>query len=137
MNAPNKLTISRILLIPVFVLLFYFLETPHKKIILAALFAIMALIDFLDGYIARKTNKTTELGALLDPIADKLITIAVIILYIGNGIPAWMALILISRDIIVSGIRAFALEFSKRIRVSQIGRIKTFIEMVSLVLIIL
>ncbi len=97
----------------------------------------MALSDFLDGYLARKNKQTTELGALLDPIADKLTTIAVIILYIGNGIPAWMALVLISRDIIVSGIRVFALEFKKRIRVSQLGRFKTLIEMLSLILIIL
>ncbi|MBI2044917.1 CDP-diacylglycerol--glycerol-3-phosphate 3-phosphatidyltransferase [Candidatus Pacearchaeota archaeon] len=137
MNLPNRITISRILLIPVFITLFYFLENPNKKIILAILFAIMALSDFLDGYLARKNKKVTKSGALLDPIADKLITIAVIILYVGNGIPHWMALILISRDIIVSGVRALALEYRKIIGVSILGKIKTTIEMISLILIIL
>ena len=137
MNLPNKITISRISLIPVFIILFYVLETQHKNIILGILFAVMAFGDFLDGYIARKTNKITEFGTLLDPIADKLTTIVVIILYIGNGIPAWMALILISRDMIVSGLSIFALEFKKRIRVSKMGKAKTLIEMISLILIIL
>ena len=90
MNLPNKITLTRIFLIPIFVLLFYFLDSPHKKIILAIFFAIMAISDFVDGYVARKTKQTTELGALLDPIADKVMTISVIVLYIGNGIPAFL-----------------------------------------------
>jgi len=137
MNLPNRIILLRIMLIPVFVILFYLLETPYKKTILAALFVVMALTDFLDGYLARKNKQVTEMGALLDPIADKLITTSVIILYVGNGIPALMALILISRDIIVSGIRVFALEYKKRIRVSILGKIKTTFEIISLILIIL
>ncbi|RJQ18241.1 CDP-diacylglycerol--glycerol-3-phosphate 3-phosphatidyltransferase [Candidatus Woesearchaeota archaeon] len=137
MNLPNKISILRIMLIPVFVLLFYFLQIPSQKFILAGLFAFMALTDALDGHIARKTKQVTELGAVLDPIADKLISIAVIILYIGNGIPAWMALIMLSRDMILLGLRSFATEYKIIIRVSVLGKIKTGIEMVSFILIIL
>ena len=137
MNLPNKITISRLILIPVFILLFYFLETAGKKWYLAGLFLIMALTDLLDGMVARKTKTVTRMGALLDPIADKLISLTIIIFYIGNGIPAWMAFLLLGRDITILALRSFATEWKIDILVSWWGKTKTAIEMAAFLLIIL
>jgi CDP-diacylglycerol---glycerol-3-phosphate 3-phosphatidyltransferase len=137
MNLPNKITLTRLLLIPVFILLFYFLNIPQKKYVLLLLFAFMALTDFADGYVARKTKQVTRLGALLDPIADKLISLTIIIFYVGNGIPAWMAFILLTRDVLILGLRSFAVEYKVDIAVSLMGKVKTAIEMIAFALIIL
>lgn len=137
MNLPNKITLSRMLLIPLFIVLFYTISPPDKRWILAGLFVIMALSDTLDGQIARRTHTITRMGALLDPIADKLLALTVIMFYVGNGIPAWMAFLLVGRDVVLLALRSFATEYRITVAVSIWGKLKTTVEMVAFALIIL
>src|SRR3989344_8884038 len=103
-SKPNQITIIRILLIPVFI---YFLisEPPYKDYLAAFVFIVLSLSDALDGYIARKRKQITELGKLIDPIADKLLISAALIFLIGKGIPLWMGIVIILREWIITGLR--------------------------------
>jgi len=124
MNIPNKITFARILLTPVFAIVFLS-PIAGREILSAIVFAIMMATDKLDGSIARKTGKVTNLGKLLDPLADKLSMTVPIIFLVGKGVPAWMASIIISRDILVTGLRTIAAEKGKVIAADWSGKIKT------------
>lgn len=137
MNLPNKLTLLRIFLIPVFVAVFYLTVIPYNLIISAGVFALAAFTDFLDGYIARKHNLVTDLGKFLDPIADKvLVSTALIVILIPtqgfNILPAnaWyvavMVAIIMARELIVSAFRLIAASKGKVIAADKSGKLKTF-----------
>ena len=116
MNLPNKLTILRIIMIPIFVAVFYVTAIPYNFIISAGIFALAAFTDFLDGYIARKYNLVTSFGKFLDPIADKVLVSTALIVMLcppaGVAIAPWHASILVAtilaRELIVSGFRLVA-----------------------------
>ena len=124
MNLPNKITFARIALIPVFIIILY-LPIPYRHIIAAVFFIILSATDALDGYIARKTNQITTLGKFLDPLADKLLISAALIFLIGHGVEAWMAFVIISREIMIIGIRILAASNHKVIAAGSLGKIKT------------
>src|SRR5574342_1135473 len=106
LNVPNVITLVRILLIPVFVALFI-TPTPDRSLSAAVIFVIAAVTDMLDGYIARRTGQVTKLGKLLDPIADKLLVLSALILLVNiDRISALVALLIIARELAVTGIRA-------------------------------
>jgi len=139
MNLPNKLTISRIILVPVFTALFFITAIPCNYVFSAVIFAIAAFTDFLDGYIARKYNIVTNLGKFLDPIADKaLVSTALIILItspvamMGTGVDftiafsCSVALILI-RELGISGFRMVAASRNLVLAADKIGKAKTFV----------
>ena len=140
-NVPNILTLSRILLLPL--LLFMILSSNYQLNIYAViLFIIISFTDFLDGFLARHQGSTSEFGKMLDPIADKLLVVGVITALVINGsienlnmIPAFL---IIFREIFISGLREYVanskLEVS--INVSNIGKVKTAIQMISLTLIL-
>ncbi len=136
MNIPNLLTLIRIILIPVFVLIFY-LPFKGNHILACAIFTIAALTDLLDGYLARKLDQQSKLGAFLDPVADKLI-VAVALVCILQAHPsiyvALPAAVIIGREITVSALREWMAELGarKRVSVSILGKIKTISQMVSL-----
>jgi len=144
MTLPNIITLSRIGLIPVFVGLFYlqpnYLEGEPLAWINNSLVAIYVLIsstDFLDGLLARKLNQISELGAFLDPVADKLMVCAALILltdYYHTWLITIPSIIIISREILVSALREWMSEIGKRanISVSWIGKSKTFMQMISI-----
>ena len=107
-NLPNVLTLTRILLIPVFVLLFV-VPTPDRSLAAAIVFVIAAMTDLLDGYLARRRGQVTKLGRLLDPIADKLLVLsALIVLVQVDRVGALVAILIIAREVAVTGIRAIA-----------------------------
>jgi CDP-diacylglycerol--glycerol-3-phosphate 3-phosphatidyltransferase len=137
MNLPNYITLLRILLIPVFVVVFYLPFNGHH-IAAAMIFTLAALSDWLDGYLARTLSQTSALGAFLDPVADKLIVAVALVLIVGEkGLPfiAIPAAVIVGREIVISALREWMAEVGKRtsVAVSLIGKFKTAVQMVALV----
>ena len=122
---PNKLTLARMGLIPIIVLL-YPIGMREIQILCGVLFWFAAVTDFFDGYIARRYNIETAIGAVLDPISDKLlITCSVILLTNSQLLPTWIACVILSREMAISALRLFAKEYDFTIAVSQMGKVKT------------
>ena len=140
MNLPNKLTTLRVIMIPFFVffLLWQNGENYTFRMIALALFIIASLTDLLDGKIDRKYNLVTNFGKFMDPLADKLLVCSALICLIElNALPAWMVIIIISREFIISGFRLIASDNGVVIAASYWGKFKTTFQMVSVVLLIL
>ena len=140
MNLPNKLTTLRVIMIPFFVffLLWQNGENRTFRMIALALFIIASLTDLLDGKIARKYNLVTNFGKFMDPLADKLLVCSALICLIElNALPAWMVIVIISREFIISGFRLIASDNGGGIAASYWGKFKTTFQMVSVVLLIL
>lgn len=140
MNLPNKLTTLRVIMIPFFVffLLWQNGENYTFRMIALALFIIASLTDLLDGKIARKYNLVTNFGKFMDPLADKLLVCSALICLIElNALPAWMVIIIISREFIISGFRLIGSDNGVVIAASYWGKFKTTFQMVSVVLLIL
>lgn len=104
LNLPNKITALRIVLIPVFVF-FLFYDIPYNNWIAAIVFLLLSFTDYLDGYYARKKKLVTDVGKILDPIADKLLISVALILLIGEWVPLWAAIIIIFREVLLTGLR--------------------------------
>ena len=143
LNIPNLLTWLRILLIPVFVAVFYLSDqtlSPHLKDVFAtSVFLLAALTDWLDGYLARKLNQTSAFGAFLDPVADKLMVAAALLILVKLGrADALIAFIIIGREITISALREWMAKVgaSKSIAVSMLGKIKTTFQMLALLLLL-
>ncbi|MTW21955.1 CDP-diacylglycerol--glycerol-3-phosphate 3-phosphatidyltransferase [Allochromatium palmeri] len=140
-NLPNILTLLRIVLIPVFVVVFY-LDSVWVPYAAAAVFGAAALTDWLDGYLARKWNQTSPLGAFLDPVADKLmVAVALVVLLQADPrvLIALPVMVIIGREITVSALREWMAEIGARatVAVSTLGKIKTTAQMISIVVLIL
>lgn len=128
-NIPNILTFSRILIIPVIFFLLFFNKEIYE-IVAAAFFIVAIATDFIDGYIARKKKIVTNLGIFLDPIADKLLVVTILIMLISlNRIPAWVVAVIIFREIFVTGLRAIASEKGVVIPAGKEGKWKTAFQM--------
>lgn len=140
MNLPNKLTLLRVILVPVF--LFFYLATfmpNYAKIIALAIFVLAEITDFLDGFIARKYNMVTDFGKFLDPIADKILSVAgVLVLVVDQIIPApfgvIFAFVMIFRDFIISGLRLLGANKGVVIMADKLGKIKTICLFISLIM---
>ena len=140
MNLPNKLTTLRVIMIPFFVffLLWQGGENRTFRLIALALFIIASLTDLLDGKIARKYNLVTNFGKFMDPLADKLLVCSALICLIELGLlPAWMVILIISREFIISGFRLVASDNGVVIAASYWGKWKTTFQMIAVVLLIL
>ena len=137
MNLPNKLTLSRIILVP-FVMLFYLVPMfPYSKVIALVLFLVASFTDLLDGKIARKYNMVTNLGKFLDPIADKLLTSSVLFLVVADGtINMYFGVIaltiIIGREFMVAALRQMAATKGVVVAADKLGKIKTVTQMVAL-----
>ena len=139
MNLPNKLTILRVIMIPFFVaaLLYDGGANQNMRYVAAALFIIASLTDMLDGKIARKYNLVTNFGKFMDPLADKLLVCSALICMIElRELPAWMVIIIISREFIISGFRLGASDNGVVIAASYWGKFKTTFQMIGVVLLI-
>ena len=136
MNLPTKITVLRIILIPVFIALLI-IEFPNSNWYAAIVFTIVALSDAVDGYLARKKKLITNMGKLLDPIADKLLVASALIFLTGKGIDAWMTFIIIGRELLVTGWRLAAIEKGITIAASNSGKIKTIVQMVAIVAVLI
>ena len=137
MNLPNKLTISRIALTVIF-LFFLFAHGPAYKILALFTFIIAALTDFLDGYIAKKYNLISDFGRLMDPIADKVLTLSAFLAFVEMSlIPAWMVVIIILREFVVTGMRLLALQKHKVIEATLAGKHKTVSQITAIFIILI
>jgi len=133
-NVPNALTLFRIFLVPFLVVV---LLTKFSDFLGLAIFLLAAITDYFDGYFARRLNRTTRLGALLDPIADKLLMSAAFISLVELGLArAWMVVIIIGREFAVSGLRAIAAQNGVTIAASPLGKTKTVAQVVAISLLI-
>ena len=140
MNLPNKLTLLRVCLIPFFVffLLFDGGQNQTYRYVSTAIFIVASLTDLLDGKIARKYNLVTNFGKFMDPLADKLLVCSALIGLTQLGqIPAWMVILIISREFIISGFRLVASDNGVVISASYWGKFKTTFQIISVVLLIL
>lgn len=132
MNIANKLTLLRIVLVPIFVAIKYS-TLPYSLPISGGLFIISSLTDFLDGYLARKNNLVTKFGKFADPLADKiLVSAALICLTDFQMIPAWTAIIIIAREFTITGFRIIAASENITFAASPLGKIKTITQMISI-----
>ena len=137
LNLPNFLTLVRILLIPVFVILFI-TPTPDRSLMAAIIFTVAAVTDLLDGYIARRTGQVTKLGKLLDPIADKLLVLSALILLVNiDRVSALVAILVIARELAVTGIRAIAAGEGLIIAAETTGKYKMALQVIAIILLIL
>ncbi len=140
MNLPNKLTTLRVIMIPFFVffLLWQNGENTTFRMIALILFIVASLTDLLDGKIARKYNLVTNFGKFMDPLADKLLVCSALICLIELGqLPAWMVIVIISREFIISGFRLVASDNGVVIAASYWGKFKTTFQMIAVILLIL
>ncbi len=136
-NLPNMLTLLRIALIPP-VMALMLIDTPEGNFWAVLLFAVAAITDWLDGYLARRQGLVSVLGKLLDPMADKLIVLATLVVAVQLGhVPAWFVVLLLSREVAVSGLRAIASNEGLSIDVIRAGKFKTAFQLVGLVALIL
>jgi CDP-diacylglycerol--glycerol-3-phosphate 3-phosphatidyltransferase len=137
LNIPNTLTITRIAMIPILVLVFYWPFENHQQVA-AGIFAVAAITDWFDGYIARKLAQMTEFGAFLDPVADKLMVVVALVLLVEQHdtiLFTLAACVIIGREIVISALREWMAELGQRtsVAVSYIGKIKTFVQMAAII----
>jgi CDP-diacylglycerol--glycerol-3-phosphate 3-phosphatidyltransferase len=134
---PNGLTIIRILAIPIILLLLFYSEHAYR-LVTALFFMSVAVTDTLDGYLARRRGMVTTLGRFLDPLADKLLIVASLIALIpARGIPAWIVIVIVGREISVTGLRGIAASQGMVISASKLGKYKTVFEVASIFFLIL
>lgn len=137
MNTANKLTMLRVVMIPAFLLVLY-LGLPFGNLIALAIFVVASLTDWLDGYIARNYNQTTDFGKFMDPLADKCLVIAAMLWFVEIGqMPAWALLIVVVREFAVSGLRMQAANLGKVIAAGWSGKVKTASTMVCICVMLL
>ena len=142
MNLPNKLTIIRILLVPAMVILSYIdiektlLGVPITYLIINAIFIIASLTDQLDGHLARKNNQVTNFGKFADPLADKILVLAAMLILVElDKLPAWIPIIVLFREFVVSGYRLVAVEKGGKVIAASIwGKLKTVTQMIAIIL---
>ncbi len=133
LNLPNQLTISRMLIAPVIVVLLHY-PTFWMCFLAALLFSLAAVTDLVDGYLARKENQITSLGTFLDPLADKVMIGSVLVVLVALGrIDDWIAIVIICREFMVTGLRAIAAEEGVVLAADQYGKAKTVMQIVALI----
>ena len=141
MNLPNKLTVFRIILVPIMVIIPYFniqgefLNIPLEFLAINAIFIIASITDKLDGYLARKNNQITTFGKFLDPIADKILVLAAMVILVELGkLPAWIPIIVLFREFLVSGYRLIAVQKGGEVIAASFwGKLKTVTQMVAII----
>jgi CDP-diacylglycerol--glycerol-3-phosphate 3-phosphatidyltransferase len=140
MNIPNLLTLLRLILIPICVVVYY-VPAQWAYLVTAILFTVAAVTDWFDGYLARKWGQTTPFGAFLDPVADKLIVAAALVILVERHETVWLtipAVIIIGREIVISALREWMAEVGKRssVAVNMIGKVKAAAQMTSIIVLL-
>lgn len=145
MNLPNKLTVFRIILVPIMVIIPYlniqgeFLNIPISWLIIDGIFVIASITDKLDGYLARKNNQITTFGKFLDPIADKILVLAAMVMLVEMAkLPAWIPIIILFREFAVSGYRLIASQQGGKVIAASVwGKLKTVTQMIAIIMMFL
>lgn len=133
MNLANKITITRIFLVPLF-LFFLLVKVPYGNLIATIIFSLAALTDSLDGYIARSRNQVTKFGKFLDPLADKLIVTAALVALVElRKVPSWLVVIILAREFAITGLRAVAAADGNVIAASNWGKAKTVTQIIAII----
>lgn len=137
MNLPNKLSMLRILMIPVFVIL-ALMNAPAAQYAAVGVFVLAAITDALDGHIARKNGLVTNFGKFIDPIADKLLVMSALIVLVERGrMPGWVCIVMLAREFAISGFRLVAVGTGKVIAAGILGKIKTVTQMIAVIALLL
>ena len=137
MNTPNKLTLLRVVMVPLFMVFMMYEWFPQSRLVATAVFVLAFATDWLDGYLARKNNQVTNFGKIMDPLADKMLTTAALVcLNAAGDVSAWVTVIILARDFIVSGVRIAAASEGNVIAASIWGKIKTMWQFIALTLIL-
>ena len=137
MNMPNKLTIARMCMVPLFMIALMF-NTDSSRILATVIFALASLTDMLDGQIARKYNMVTNFGKLMDPLADKVLTAAAMICLVELGdLAAWIAIVIIFREYLITGLRSVAASENIVVAANIWGKVKTVCQMFALMFLML
>ncbi len=137
LNAPNLMTLGRIALIPVFLYLLSY-ENRRNSFLAAAVYAVSALTDWFDGWLARISNKVTTLGKFLDPLADKVIVVSALVMLVRLGrVPVWVVVVIITREFLISGVRTIAATEGLVIPASQGGKWKTSLQLCGVICLML
>src|SRR5438445_5097699 len=137
LNAPNLLTLGRIALIPIFLYLLYY-ENRRNSFLAATVYAVCALTDWLDGWLARVSDKVTTLGKFLDPLADKVIVLSALVMLVRLGrVPVWVVVIIVAREFLISGLRTIAVSEGLVISASQGGKWKTSLQLTGIICLML
>ena len=138
MNLPNKLTIMRVVLIPVFLLVLFLMDAPMNRYIATAIFVVASLTDFLDGHLARKYNLVSNFGKFMDPLADKLLVMSALVSMVAlEDLPAWVVIVILAREFAITGFRTLAMEAKIVMAASWWGKIKTATQMVMIIVVLL
>jgi CDP-diacylglycerol--glycerol-3-phosphate 3-phosphatidyltransferase len=134
MNTANKLTMLRVILIPVYLIVWY-CSFPYNNLVALAIFIVASVTDFIDGYVARHYNQVTDFGKFMDPLADKVLVLTSMICFSAAGLlPAWTLVIVMAREFAVSGLRLVAVDNGRVIAAGWSGKVKTASTMVCLCL---
>jgi CDP-diacylglycerol--glycerol-3-phosphate 3-phosphatidyltransferase len=137
LNAPNLMTLGRMALIPAFLWLLYY-ENRHNSFLAAAIYAVCALSDWIDGWLARVSNKVTTLGKFLDPLADKIIVLSALVMLVRLGrVPVWAVVVIVAREFLISGVRTIAASEGLVISASQGGKWKTSLQLTGIICLML
>ncbi len=130
MNLPNKITLTRVIMVPVFVVLMLVRQIPYNDYIACAVFCLACISDFIDGYLARKWQLVTNFGKFADPLADKLLVSSALICLVElDRLYAWAVIVIIAREFIISGLRLIAVDNGVVIAANYWGKVKTVIQM--------
>lgn len=134
MTAANKITLVRIAMIPFFI--FFAMQTDMRGLVIAlALFCVASATDFLDGYVARKFNQVTDFGKFVDPLADKLLVTAALLVFVEKGVfPAWMVFIILGREFIITSLRIVAANKGRVLAATWTGKVKTCVQIAGIIL---
>ena len=128
----TKITLVRILLVPLVVLLLYF-ESRTNCILATAVFALAGITDWMDGYVARNQHMVTNIGKFLDPLADKLLICAVLIMLVDKGwAPAWVVIIIVCRELVITGLRTIAIDEGIVMAADKYGKLKTVLQIAAI-----
>jgi len=137
LNAPNLMTLGRIALIPIFLYLLAY-ENRRNSFLAALVYAVCALTDWVDGWLARVSNKVTRLGKFLDPLADKVIVLSALVMLVRLGrVPVWVVVVIAAREFLISGVRTIAATEGLEISASQGGKWKTSLQLCGIICLML
>jgi CDP-diacylglycerol--glycerol-3-phosphate 3-phosphatidyltransferase len=137
LNAPNMMTLGRIALVPIFLYLLYY-ENRHNSFLAAVVYSVCALTDWVDGWLARISDKVTTLGKFLDPLADKVIVLSALVMLVRLGrVPVWVVVVIVAREFLISGLRTIAASEGLLISASQGGKWKTSLQLTGIICLML